>query len=115
MLADVVLIPTSLSQVDIRATVRTVHYAKKARQERKNHKPDVMLIPSRVEQPIWPRKINTSELECFDLPIGPPVVLRSDYQKAFRVHDWVGKIAPRSRACKDICAIAECIQQVLQE
>lgn len=115
LLADLVLIPTSLSDIDVTATVRTLHHLRSAQRERQGHGPQGLLIPSRVEQGFFERRADTSLLDKLGVAIGPTMRLRKEHQLAFRAHDWVGSFAPRSKAHRDIMAVAEQVMTALAQ
>jgi chromosome partitioning protein len=108
MLADLILVPSSASEVDVFATVRTLHYVRLARAERPATPPRVLIVPSSMPlpRPWWGGDGATAaEFARLQEPVGPPVHLRPEHPAAFAACEWIGGHAPGSAAHKDILAV----------
>jgi chromosome partitioning protein len=107
MAADLVLIPTSLSMVDVTATVRTVHYLRKAVRERHGSGPRCLVVPMQVDCGLFGKVDTVAELEKLGLPLAAPIRRSKTLSRAFHLSSWAGEIAPRSRVLRDLETLAD--------
>ena len=109
LIADLILIPTSPSGADVSGSRRAVHHVRKARAERLERPPQVMLVPTRVvdQDPGW-LEIEQA-LDELGEAIGPPLRLRSTHQLAFDLGDWAGGVEPHSPAHLEVQLLADAV------
>ncbi len=122
LLADLILIPTSVSAVDLAATTRTLHRVAKAEAERRGGAPAVLLVPSRYDGG-WFRDGGLRELKNWSnrseratrvrATLAPPIRRVTSFAEAFAAGDWIGGYAPRSRGHRDIRRLAKAVLQAL--
>jgi chromosome partitioning protein len=113
MAADVILIPTTLSPIDLEATRRTLRHARAAVAERPQRPPRLLVVPTLLRKSIlgWSRQ--PGELLQLDVPIGPPQHYDPALAEAFAASDWIGGYAPRSVACRDLITLEVTLESLL--
>lgn len=115
LVADVILIPSSTSEVDVQATKRTLRYVGQTRRERAAAPPKVLIVPSQVRAGWFDDGGVREQLEGFGEEMVEPVRYDKKFGKAFQARRWVGDIASGSSAHRDVLALARRIETVLKE
>ena len=105
LLADLILVPTSDSEIDLIATTRTVKHVRAARAERAANPPQVLIVPSAVHRRPWDGIGAAPAFLWLGEAVGPAVHRRPEHRAAFAAGDWVGGRAPGSPAHRDILAV----------
>jgi chromosome partitioning protein len=122
LLADLILIPTSVSPLDLAATTRTLHRVAKAEGERRGPPPAVFIVPTRFDggwlgEGGWRamrRWAGQGErLTRVTAPLAPAIRRSEDFARAFDAGDWIGAYAPRSRAHRDIRRLMKAVDRRL--
>jgi chromosome partitioning protein len=114
MAADVILIPTTLSPIDLEATRRTLRHARAAIAERPQRPPRLLVVPTLLRKPmLLGRSRQPGELLQLDVPIGPPQHYDPALAEAFAVSDWIGGHAPRSVGCRDLITLEVTLESLL--
>lgn len=119
LLADLILIPTSVSTLDLAATNRTLHRVAKVQAERRGSAPAVLIVPSRFDGG-WFRDGGMKELSEWAqrgerltrvrTALGPPIRRSTAFAEAFAAGDWIGGYAPRSSAYRDIRRLTKAVE-----
>jgi cellulose biosynthesis protein BcsQ len=104
LVADLVPIPTSLPELDVRATVRTVARVTRARRERPDRPLPALIVPSRIATGFGVARRVRRALGRLGEEIAP--FLRADpvWAEAVREADRVGGASRLSRARRDLFA-----------
>jgi chromosome partitioning protein len=107
--ADAILVPTSFSPVDLAATRRTVHRAKLAAAERGADPPLVLVVPMLVRRGLLGRPLGKPPADA-GVPVAPPVGHDPAFGEAFERGDWIGGVAPRSRAHRELLGVMRLVE-----
>ncbi|WP_277606920.1 ParA family protein [Roseivivax marinus] len=111
-ICDVAVIPVSPSGADLRATNKALELVSNARAARKDDRPRVLLVPSKVDR----RTAAGAEIEAvlhdYGEPVGPSVSQRIAHVDAFSAGQWVGDYARGSAAHAEIKALASVIKRM---
>ncbi len=110
LLADLILIPTSASALDLAATTRTLHRVARAQAERRGLPPLVLLVPTRFDGGWlgagglralrrWAR--SSEQRTGVTATLAPPIRVAPAFAQAFEAGQWIGAHAPLSRAHRD--------------
>lgn len=113
LIADLILIPTGPSALELEATRRTLKHVEIARKERAASRPGVLIVPTRIERGLFGRSRRLERLAQLGELVAPPLHHDVAHQDAFLESDWIGGYAPRSRAHKDLLMILEAAEELL--
>jgi chromosome partitioning protein len=113
LLADLLLVPVSPSAAEIPATLETLRLAEIARGSRREGKPELLLVPSRLDPRAHYNEATQLALERLSASWSPPVGDRVDFVNALALGLWIGDYAPGSEAAEEIMALAEAVQASL--
>ena len=105
LVADLILVPTSDSEIDLIATTRTIGRVRAARAERAANPPRVLIVPSAVHRRPWDGIGAAPAFLWLGEAVGPAVHRRPEHRAAVAAGDWVGGRAPGSPAHRDIVAV----------
>jgi len=109
LIADLLLIPVSPSAAEIPATLETMRLAEIARGSRREGKPELLLVPSRLDCHAHYNEATQLALERLKVPWSPPIGDRVDFVNALALGLWVGDYGPGSEAADEIMALAEAV------
>jgi chromosome partitioning protein len=109
LLADLLLIPVSPSAAEVPATLETLRLAEIARGSRREGKPELLLVPSRLDARALYNEATQLALERLSVPWSPPIGDRVDLVNALALGLWIGDYAPGSEAADEIMALAEAV------
>ncbi|MCB2010002.1 MAG: ParA family protein [Geminicoccaceae bacterium] len=115
LLSHVILIPVTPSAVDIDGTERVLRHVRTTREERLDAMPQVMLVPTRVDQLTLHRDRLPSRMARLHERIGPPVRERAALADAFEARRWIGHFAPESAAHADIMVLEAAVSELLEK
>jgi chromosome partitioning protein len=113
LIADLLLIPVSPSAAEIPATLETLRLAEIARGSRREGKPGLLLVPSRLDPRAHYNEATQLALERLGASWSPPIGDRVDFVNALALGLWIGDYAPGSEAAEEIMALAEAVQASL--
>lgn len=113
--ADLMLIPTTLSTVDLEATRRTLRHAQAAIAERASRPPHLLVVPTLMRRRWFSRVRMPAELQALNVPIGPAIRQDPAFIQAFAQSDWIGGLAPRSGGARDLTRLAMAVETLLEE
>jgi chromosome partitioning protein len=110
--ADLLVVPLTLSEVDLHATAQALavlHRVRGARQGR----PSCLLAPSKVDRRTSLGRQAGASLRRLGWEVGPPLVQRAAHAEAFRAGTWIGTHAPGSAGHMEVCALAGQVESQL--
>ena len=113
LLTDLLLVPVTPSEVDLRATAKALELLRRARTSRGGERPACMLVPSKVDRRTALGRRATTLLDRFGLRVGPTVRQRAAHVEAFGAGKWIGAHAPGGPAHAEIRALAEAVAATL--
>ena len=113
MLADLFVIPVPPSGMDIRATGTALTLVREARKMRGAGKPEVLLVPAKVDRRTGAGREIEAVLSDFREPVAPAVSLRAAHVDAFGAGRWIGEYAPRSAGHVEIEAVAAVVKRMV--
>jgi len=108
-LADLVVIPCAPSGLDLVATGEAVGLVREIRAGRGTKRPDVVLVPNRVDSRTISGRELPDALKDLGEAVSPVVSARTALSDAFNAGDWIGAYAPNSPAADEINALANYI------
>jgi len=115
LVADVILIPSSTSEVDVQATKRTLRYVGQTRRERASAPPKVLIVPSQVQKGWFNDGGVREQLEGFAEEIAKPIRYDKTFGRAFQARRWIGEFASGSSGHRDILALARQVEASLKQ
>lgn len=102
LFADLMLIPTTPSGIDLSATTRTLQRVARAADERRSGELRSLVVPTRIDTG-WFTDGGLRRLGIRVPATLAPPIRRSDlFASAFDAANWIGGYAPRSPAYRDI-------------
>jgi len=108
-LADVVVVPCGPSGLDLVATGEVVGLVHEIRSNRSDGGPKLVIVPNRVDCRTNTGRELPDALKDLKEPIAPSLGDRTAFSDAFNAGEWVGAYAPRSKAHREIQAVAKFI------
>jgi chromosome partitioning protein len=113
-IADLVLVPCTPSGLDIEATVRTLEIIDAVR-VRRHGRPDMILVPNRVDTRTLEGRQLAEELTGFGETVGPMIGDRSSFIRAFSSGHAVSDTAAGQMAAREIGLLCDLVAQFLVE
>jgi chromosome partitioning protein len=114
--ADAIVIPTSFSAIDLEATRRTVRHAKTAAAERAANPPVILAVPMLIRRTwLGTPAMPPSRRRAMEIRIASPIGYDPAFATAFEQSDWIGGRHRRSRAARELLAVADLIEAGLAE
>ena len=114
MVADVIIVPSSTSQVDVQATKRTLRHVGQARRERVGSPPQLLVVPSQVRKGWFDDGGVSAQLTGLLEPLSDPVRFDKAFGRAFQERRWIGDHAPGSNGHRDIVALAGRMEKLMR-
>ena len=111
-IADLVLVPCTPSGLDIEATVRTLEIIDAVR-ARRNGRPNMILVPNRVDARTPEGRQLAEELTGFGETVGPMIAHRSSFIRAFASGHAVTDIAAGEMASREVGLLCDLVEQTL--
>lgn len=105
MLARLIIVPTSLSPVDIDGTTRVLRYIQAAREERGGRGPEVLIVPNKLPRSLGLDRQFGDRFAQFGEPVVQGLSDYPEHGRAFSAQRWIGDFAPRSRAHLELIAL----------
>ena len=110
--ADLLVVPLTLSEVDLHATAQALAVLHRMRGMR-DGRPSCLLVPSKVD-----RRTSLGRRACASLgrlgwEVGPALGQRAAHAEAFRSGQWIGAHAPGSAGHVEISALVEQVESQL--
>ncbi len=118
LLARLILVPVSLSAVDIDGTNRVLRYIRTARSERGGIGPEVMIVPNKLPRSVGIERPVLDVLHGFGEPVVGGLSLYPEHGRAFAAGCWIGDLVPGSRAHNEVmdleAAVADAMHRTVQ-
>ena len=114
MMASVILIPSSPNEIDLVATRRILAHVARARQERPQQPPAVLLVPTRVVDLERGLETFMSRLAKLGEEVAPPLRHAVAFDQAFAQGQWIGTFRPNSAAHAEVRALVDVILRRLE-
>jgi chromosome partitioning protein len=111
LVSDLVLIPVGPSGVDIRSTGKLLSLIHEAQS---NGKPEIWLIPSRIDTRTGPGRELPEALKGFNETITEPIRQRTVHVLAFSAGESINKFAPGSEAHQEIEVLSKKVKAWLK-
>jgi chromosome partitioning protein len=110
--ADLLVVPLTLSEVDLHATAQALAVLHRMRGAR-HGRPSCLLAPSKVDRRTSLGRQAGASLGELGWEVGPALVQRAAHAEAFRAGTWIGMHAPGSAGHIEVCALVEQVERLL--
>ena len=114
LLARLILVPVSLSAVDIDGTNRVLRYIRTARSERSGIGPEVMIVPNKLPRSVGIERPTLDVLHRFGEPVVDGLSLYPEHGRAFAEARWIGDLVPGSRAHNEVMALEKVVAEAMR-
>jgi chromosome partitioning protein len=111
--ADLVVVPLTLSEVDLHATAKALAVLHRTRRMR-DGRPSCLLVPSKVDRRTTLGRRGGASVAQLGWEVGPALGQRAAHAEAFRAATWIGAHAPGSAAHVEICTLVERVEDQLR-
>jgi len=115
LLARVIVVPVSLSAVDIDGTNRVLRYIRVARSERGGIGPKVMIVPNKLPRSVGIERPTLDVLHGFGEPVVGGLSHYPEHGRAFAEGRWIGDLAPGSRAHNEVMDLERVVARSMQQ
>lgn len=106
LVSDLILIPSSVSEVDVQATKRTLKHVGNTRRERASSPPKAMIVPSQVRKGWFSDGGVGEQLTTLREPLSNPIRHDKKFGEAFKARRWIGDYASGCNGHRDIQQLA---------
>jgi chromosome partitioning protein len=110
--ADLVIVPLTLSEVDLHATAQALAVVHRTRRLR-DGRPSCLLVPSKVDRRTTLGRRGGASVAKLGWEVGPALGQRAAHAEAFRAATWIGAHAPGSAAHLEMCTLVERVEDQL--
>jgi chromosome partitioning protein len=107
--ADLLVVPLTLSEVDLHATARALAVLHRMRKMR-DGRPACLLVPSKVDRRTSLGRQARASLARLGWEVGPALGQRAAHAEAFKTARWIGAHAPDSAAHKEVRMLVEQVE-----
>ena len=114
LLSRLIIIPVSLSAVDIDGTNRVLRYIRTARSERGGIGPEVLIVPNKLPRSVGVERPVLDALHGFGEPVAAGLSLYPEHGRAFAEGSWIGDLVPGSRAHDEIMALEAVVDETMR-
>lgn len=115
LVADLILIPSSISEVDVQATRRTLKHVANTRRERAANPPKVLIVPQQVRKGWFSDGGVDEQLTALREPLSQPIRYDKKFGQAFKSRRWIGDYANGSSAHRDIQNLVRVVESLLPQ
>ena len=112
-IADLLVVPLTLSEVDLHATAQAIAVLHRMRAVRSG-RPSCLLVPSKVDRRTSRGRQASTSLAKLGWAVGPALGQRTVHSEAFKAARWIGAHAPGSAAEMEIRALVEQVENQLE-
>ena len=110
--ADLLVVPLTLSEVDLHATAQALAVLHRMRKVREG-RPSCLLVPSKVDRRTSLGRRASASLARLGWEVGPALGQRAAHAEAFRAGKWIGVHAPGSAGHAEVCALVDQVESQL--
>lgn len=108
--ADMILVPSAASELDVEATRRTMHHVHATRRERSAEPPAVLVVPTQIRRGLFDDGGVKALLKPFGERLAPPIRFDRKFPEAFKARRWIGAVARGSGAHRDIETLRKVVE-----
>jgi chromosome partitioning protein len=112
-IADLLIVPLTLSEVDLHATAQAIAVLHRMRAVRSG-RPSCLLVPSKVDRRTSLGRQASTSLSSLGWEVGPALGQRTAHSEAFRAAKWIGAHAPGSTGEMEVRALVERVEAQLE-
>src|SRR5918996_1487487 len=112
-IADLVVVPLTLSEVDLHATAQALAVLHRTRRAR-DGRPACLLVPSKVDRRTTLGRKGGASVAKLGWEVGPALGQRAAHAEAFKAATWIGAHAPGSAAHVEICTLVGRVEDQLR-
>jgi chromosome partitioning protein len=112
-IADLLMVPLTLSEVDLHATAQAIAVLHRMRAVR-GGRPSCLLVPSKVDRRTSLGRQASTSLAKLGWAVGPALGQRTAHSEAFKAARWIGAHAPGSAAEMEVRALVEQVELQLE-
>jgi chromosome partitioning protein len=112
-IADLLIVPLTLSEVDLHATAQALAVLHRMRAVR-DGRPACLLVPSKVDRRTSLGRRARSSLAALGWQVGPALGQRAAHGDAFKAAKWIGAHAPGTAAHMEVRALVEEVEDQLR-
>jgi chromosome partitioning protein len=112
-IADLLMVPLTLSEVDLHATAQAIAVLHRMRAVRSG-RPSCLLVPSKVDRRTSVGRQASTSLSRLGWEVGPALGQRTAHSEAFKAAKWIGAHAPGSTAEMEVRALVERVEAQLE-
>jgi chromosome partitioning protein len=110
--ADLLVVPLTLSEVDLHATAQALVVLHRMRRAR-DGRPSCLLVPSKVDRRTSLGRQASASLATLGWTVGPALAQRAAHAEAFKAARWIGDHAPGSAAHREVCTLVDQVEDRL--
>jgi chromosome partitioning protein len=110
--ADLVIVPLTLSEVDLHATAQALAVLHRVQSVRKGP-PSCLLVPSKVDRRTSVGRQARNALVRLGWQVGPALGQRAAHSDAFKAAKWIGAHAPGTAAHLEVNALVRAVEDQL--
>jgi chromosome partitioning protein len=114
LLARLIIVPVSLSAVDIDGTNRVLRYIRVARSERGGVGPEVLIVPNKLQHGLGTERPVLDDLHGFGETVVSGLSLCPEHGRAFAAGRWIGDTAPGSNALAEVMALEARVAEAMR-
>ncbi|MCB1882431.1 MAG: ParA family protein [Geminicoccaceae bacterium] len=116
LVADMIIVPTSISDLDVQATRRTLLHVANARRERRNAAPIVLVLPTQLRRRGWFGDGGIkAQLGPLGEPLLPPIRYDPAFGAAYKAGRWIGDAARGGKGHRDIMELFKATEAMLRD
>ena len=112
-IADLLIVPLTLSEVDLHATAQALAVLHRMRAMR-DGRPACLLVPSKVDRRTSLGRRARSSLAALGWQVGPGLGQRAAHGEAFKAAKWIGAHAPGTAAHLEVRILVEEVEDQLR-
>jgi chromosome partitioning protein len=111
-IADLLIVPLTLSEVDLHATAQALAVLHRVQSVRKGP-PSCLLVPSKVDRRTSVGRQARNALVRLGWQVGPALGQRAAHSDAFKAARWIGEHAPGTAAHLEVHALVRAVEDQL--
>ena len=112
-IADLLVVPLTLSEVDLHATAQALSVLHRTRGTR-GGRPACLLVPSKVDRRTSLGRQARGSLAGLGWQVGPALGQRAAHSEAFKAAQWIGAHAPDTAAHREVRMLVDEVEDQLE-